>query len=413
MLDIGSTVIKGLRLDADGAVSSASLPRRCGQSPAEQAREALARLGPATTTLLCSSANGGLRVGLLSLSRRYSGALAERALALAGANILYAMDWRAAADAPVQPAVDLLVLAGGVDSFPGRTARAGIAALAAAVPGLARFPRDRLIYAGHRDARDAVRAAWPDAALVANPLRDAMSVGDASLEEYVRTTYLDDIESKRELLPLRDVADAPIQPTPAIVAVAFRRLLRRFAGPALLLDIGGATTDVHFPRELETASREAGGHAGRSETGRHVHTALGVADSRAAALHALLADRRCADVMLALHGDGFRAGFAALQDGEADDRTAFAACVYLALRRAREPVDGGPRLDLSRVATLAVTGGASMVLADAEVRAMLAIAAEEDPGPVAVVLDREYRWWSLGLLPASLANASLMEKMNV
>ncbi len=406
-------MIKGLRLDADGTLSSVSMARRRGAALADQAREVLAMLAPATTTLLCSSANGGLRVGLLSLSNRYSGALAARALALAGANLIYTMDWRTASQAPAQQKVDLLILVGGVDAYPGRTARVGIAELAAAMPGLSRFPRDRLIYAGHYQGAEAAREAWPDVAFVANPLQDAMTVGDASLEEYVRTTYLDDIESKGELLPLRDVLAAPIQPTPAVVAVAFRRLLRRFAGPALLLDIGGATTDVHFPRELEAETIAASGPMGRSETGRYVHTALGIADSRASALRAFLADRRCADVMLALHGDGFRNGFAHLQDGEADDRTAFAACLYLSLRRSRESASYGPRLDLTRIATLAITGGASQVLGAADVRALIAIATEEDPGRVAVVLDHDYRWWSLGLLPATLADASLMEKMNV
>lgn len=413
MLDIGSTVIKGLRLDVDGSLASVSQPRHAGLSLADQARKTLSLLGTAETTLICSSANGGLRIGLLSLSSRYSGSLAARSIGLAGANVIYAMDWRRAATAHLQPAVDLLVIVGGVDAFPGSTTCAGIMALAAAAPGLSNFPRDRLIFAGHRGAREVALASWPDVMVVANPLRDAMSVGDHELEEHVRNTFLDDIVSKRELAPLRGVADAPIAPTPGIVAVAFRRLLRRFAGPAIMLDIGGSTTDVHFPREVEAISGGVTPPPGAGETGCHVHTALGVADSRQATLRALLADRRCADVMLALHGDGFRGAFAELQDGEADDRTAFAACLYLALRRAREPSAPGPRLNLERIATVAVTGGASQVLGEPQVRTLLAIASESDPGPVTVVLDRNYCWWGLGLLPVLLADASLMEKMDV
>jgi hypothetical protein len=327
-----------------------------------------------------------------------------------GANISYHLDWRqAAATSEMQRRVDMLVVVGGIDSHSAVTVRRGLPTLR-----LDRFPCDRLVYAGHEGAASEMKRLWPSAHIEGNLLQDGPAPESTALTDYARLTYLDDIESKREIVPLQHDSVVPIEPTPGVVSRAFQRLYQRLASPALLLDVGGATTDVHFAKELVDERKMSGPLSGYPDIGRHVFTAYGVAESRASTIRALLADVRCADLLTALWGTEFRRVYSELIDGHVDDRTALAACIFLALRQVSDAqIDvNAPRLHLNRTATFALTGGASQVLDTADVKKIVETVLQRT-GSVQVVLDSYYRWWSLGFLDESVITDNTLRDLHV
>jgi hypothetical protein len=409
LIDVGSTVIKALRLEEDGSLTNFDRLRIPGQSIAAQVHGTLAAMGPAPRTMICSSANGGLRIGVLGLSRRYSGGVAVRMLEAVGANIAYHLDWRAATEiATTQPPVDMLVVVGGIDSHSATSVRRALPALK-----LGYFPHDRLVYAGHRGAASEVKRLWPSAHVEPNLLQDGLAPSGTALTDYARLTYLDDIESKRDIVPLQRDSAVPIEPTPGVVSRAFQRLYQRLASPAILLDVGGATTDLHFTKELLDEDNVSGPLSGYPDVGRHVFTAYGVAESRASTVRALAGDARCVDFLSALWGADFRRVYVDLIDGHTDDRTAFAACIFLALRQVSDArVDvNAPRLLLPRLATLALTGGASQALAAADIQKAAEVVLQRT-GTLQVVLDSQYRWWSLGLLDEAAINERTLQDLH-
>ena len=412
LIDVGSTIVKGARLEAGVVRANAFHTRRADETIPDQAEAVLAALGcprpvAEADIRICSSANGGLSVGLLMLSRRVSGAVALRTLEAVGANVRFQYEWRETAGLPPTRPVDLLVLAGGVDAFSDRRVRHGVDAL-----DLTAFCYDRLVYAGHGGAVERAQARWPGVDIVPNPLQRDLVPADRALGAFVRRTYLDDIESKRELLPLRTVSNVDIEPTPGVVSRAFERLQGRFPSPALLFDIGGATTDLHFPKELlDESALGASLLAAFPAISRHVFTAYGLHDSRRSTIAALLADPGCHDLLTALYAAEARARYLALVDGEAESRLLFAACLFLALRAALDGGEEAPRLVLGALSTLMISGGAAKGFAEADV-ARAAEAALGRPIRARVVCDPHYRWWTLGLMAPDEISARSWEALD-
>jgi len=400
-VDVGSTMIKAV-LARDGVAETNFFRQRSQDPPlAQQVQAFLDECSGSTTRLrLCSSANGGLRVGLLCLTKRFSGASAMHMLEVVGANIRYLYELREFDSVSQAPPVDVLVIVGGAEGFSQRHIEAQVRRL-----DLGRFPHDRLLYAGHVGIAEVVRQRWPHAVRIANPLGAKLDTSGVDLAEHARLHYLDDIASKRDLLPLLERAAQPIEPTPAIVSRAFQRLVGRWVTPALLLDVGGATTDLHYTKELVDEERIAGNLSAYGLVNRHVYTGYGVYESETSLLRALASHPRCADFIEAYDGRNWRHLYAGVQEGQAIDAGLnFYACIFLALAdtlatdEAKRLPDASPPLLLERLATVAVTGGAAKVVQPDILRRVVASVVGTSL-TMQFLIDRAYRWWIMGLMP--------------
>jgi hypothetical protein len=143
LVDVGSTVVKVCTHEPGRGFGPVRIQaRRPGVAPGVQARTVIAqRRTDVDAVRVCSSANGGVRVGILGLSGRHSMAAAARATTASGGNVSYQR--LLGAGGTHEPPVDLLVLAGGVDGADHRYLRAALAATT-----LEDFPHDVLVWAG-------------------------------------------------------------------------------------------------------------------------------------------------------------------------------------------------------------------------------------------------------------------------
>ena len=253
-----------------------------------------------------------------------------------------------------------------------------------------------LVWAG-ADAPDVV-ADLPAHRRVANVLDRHLRPHLAGLAGAVREVYVGDLVDAKGLGALADVTSTQIWPTPAVVGLAAQRMTKQPVPPAptvpfVLVDAGGATTDVFVCAELRPA------HAARSAPGesvvRHVFTDLGVAASRPALLQRLGTDPDLLDLVAAVAPGRSRALYTALGEGapEAlDPPYGFLSCLFLALRRL-----AGPEADLSRAASFVVTGGACGDTPVAAVRRVVDAARGRPVARDGVLLDRDYLLWAYGL----------------
>ncbi|MEU7588666.1 glutamate mutase L [Micromonospora sp. NPDC049230] len=399
LVDVGSTVLKVCtRWGADRFSAVERVPRLAGISPGDQVCELVARRRSSgvTAVRVCSSAKGGVPVGVLGLSGRHSVAAAARATVAAGGNVRYE---RVLTDpsGPPAPAVDVLVLTGGVDGADHHRLRGALAGAR-----LADHPHEILVWAG-ADAPE-VTALLPPHRTATNILDRHLRPRPAGLTELIRDIYTSDLVGRKGLAAPAAITEAPIWPTPAVVGLAAERMSRRrlllpgTATPFVLLDVGGATTDAFVCAELRR------GHPVRvtgpdSSVVRHVFTDLGVVASAPALLGRLAADPGLFDLVRAVAPERSRGLHHDLCSGDVAALTppvGFLCCVFLALRRLAA-ADGPHLVDLGRAASVVVTGGARSGASTAQIRRVVDAVAGRSDAPRTVAVDNDYLLWAYGI----------------
>jgi MutL protein len=400
-LDIGSTVIKVARLDGqDQLVTQDFFPRDFGSGIEAQVATVLKSLDidvERDTILGCSSANGGLRVGIIGLSQRYSCAAFRNQVLLAGANPVFVHDLDSCTGDPRR--VDILLVGGGIDC-------------ADAAPMQKRlldfnpegYRYDALLYAGNRHLAAGFARRFPSATVLANPLGDTLSTRVGSVFDAVRCAYLDDLVLKEGLRDLPPALARSIRPTPEVASRGFLRSVMNqsgfeIVGPCLVLDIGGATTDLHYTVELVSEDSPARPASGVS-VARYVFTDLGIVASRDTLLLQLRNHPQLYEFLAIVLGSNVRDVYTALREGEHAPTPALLAyaCLFIALDRFRS--GNGPGLPVGQVgqaAQIILTGGAAQALDEAVVARLVALMAPPGGPPPLVQVDRRYEIWVAGI----------------
>ena len=121
-MDVGSTIIKYVRLNESHEITDGGyFPRDYDLIVGEQALDILLnQLGfdsDRDKARICSSANGGLRIGVIGYTERYSASWAKRAAFNAGANVRWSTSVDGM-DITSIDTVDILVISGGFDCSP-------------------------------------------------------------------------------------------------------------------------------------------------------------------------------------------------------------------------------------------------------------------------------------------------------
>jgi hypothetical protein len=400
-LDIGSTVIKLARLDGQGGLASQDFFARDFEAgvarQVEQILQSRAIDAAREPVLVCSSANGGLRVGIVSLSPLFSGAALRNQVLLAGANPVY-LHGLDSKTGDVQR-VDVLLVGGGIDGDePGPAA--GL--LEAFDPALYRF--GTLVYCGNRHLAAGFQQRFPAAKLIDNPLGETLSSRVGSVFETIRRAYLDDLVFKEGVSELPAPLAAAIRPTPEVVSRGFLRSVNNegsftIVGACLALDIGGATTDLHYTVECVDADSPVRPSTGIS-VARYVFADLGIVASRDTLMLQLRSHAQLYELLAAVLGGQTREVYAALREGEYEPSPQLLsyACLFLALDRfAKGRGPGLPTGDLGKAAQIILTGGAAQTLDEAVVARLLALLLPVGAPQPLVQVDRRYEIWVAGI----------------
>jgi len=228
---VQTDVRTGMRLALD------DLARRLGRMPAFQYR------------LASSSAAGGLRMVTVGLVRELTAEAARRAALGAGAKLVGTFAYRLnSADVAriVGLAPDILLLAGGTDGGNIEVVRHNAAALAASALACP------VIYAGNRDAVDGVRdlLAGKSLRVADNVMPEFNVLSIDAARAAIRDVFIERIVHAKGIDRAAAEFDAVLMPTPAAVMEGARLLADGHGsasglGELVVIDPGGATTDVH------------------------------------------------------------------------------------------------------------------------------------------------------------------------
>jgi uncharacterized protein (TIGR01319 family) len=413
-----STVTSDINVGMRSAL--ADLERRAGKLPRFRYR------------LASSSAAGGLRMVTIGLVRELTAAAARQAALGAGAKLVGTFAYRLthgdlrsiAALAP-----DILLLAGGTDGGNMAVVLHNAAALGASALACP------IVYAGNRDAEDDVRRALSNKTLVCtgNVMPEFNVLDIEPARAAIRSVFIERIVHAKGIDRAAAEFDAVVMPTPAAVLEGARLLADGVPGIAglgtvLVVDPGGATTDVHSVAAGEPAPGVVPQGLPEPRVKRTVEGDLGMRHNAATVVEAAGIGAIAADS--GLDEKQIRAMLARLQaqdlpssaEEEALDRALARAAVGIAVRRhcgtlktvytPTGPVTVQHGKNLRGVGAVIGTGG--VLAASADARSILGRALADGREPLALMpaaprllLDREYLLYACGLLQSVQPQAAL------
>jgi uncharacterized protein (TIGR01319 family) len=443
LIDVGSTWTKGALVSlSDGRLlARRQHPTTLAQGVMVGVNAIIGDLGSSAAgdvvfRAASSSAAGGLRVAAIGLVPDLTGVAARQASLGAGARVVFAGSYILAPEeieALLQAKPDIVLLSGGTDGGNAEVILENARRLAKARPAVA------VVLAGNKSVRAQAKRILEEGGLEVRiaenvlPMIDTLNVESA--QGAIRDLFLERIVSARGIEDLRAWASGGLKPTPRAVldATAFLADGALQLGTLVVVDIGGATTDVHSVGGTQPQPGVLIRGLAEPRIKRTVEGDLGLRVSAAAAAEALgaealalkigaspqdvrrEAERRVQDTAILQHGDAF-------------DRVVAAAAVAEALSRHAGHLEAIPLRkdqwfqigkDLRRTQTLIGSGGVFAARPDAgEILASaLGDAASSGrlvPEAPTCLIDRFYVLYAVGLLAerhpqaaAALARSSL------
>ncbi len=254
-VDVGSTFTKAALVDVDDGVllGTASHPTTVGTDVMDGVDAVRAALGagPDVETLACSSAGGGLRLAVVGYEQLVTAEAGHRVGLSAGARVEHVASGpldEPALDALLGSRPDVVLLVGGTDGGNAETLRHNASVLAGRrldVP---------VVVAGNVDARDEVvdelRSAGVAVTATANVLPEIGRLDPMPARLAIREVFISHVIGGKGLSARADFPAMVRAATPDAVLAGVEVLADGAgdvagAGDVLVVDVGGATTDVY------------------------------------------------------------------------------------------------------------------------------------------------------------------------
>ncbi|PZP60257.1 MAG: MutL protein [Azospira oryzae] len=435
LIDFGSTYTKLRAVDVDNArligagqgPSTVATDITVGMMKALQDLEA--HIGPLprfTYRLASSSAAGGLRMVTVGLVKELTAEAARLAALGAGAKLVGAFAYRLTRGDVKKIEVlapDILLLAGGTDGGNSEVVLHNAEALAASALACP------IVYAGNRAVAEEARSllCGKTVILTENVMPEFNVLNIEPARAAIRQVFIDRIVHAKGIDRAQAMFDQVLMPTPVAVMEGARLLADGCGGepglgPLLVVDPGGATTDVHSVAEGQPSQPGVISHGlPEPRVKRTVEGDLGMrhnvsAVAEACGLETLARDAGLpADAVRRLIGELARdvERLPASDEERALDRALGRAAIRLAVKRHAGTVETvytvqGPVLvqhgkDLTEVGAVIGTGG--VLVHSADPGAILETALFDPAEPFSLrpkaprlLLDRDYSLYACGLL---------------
>jgi len=252
LIDFGSTFTKVtlVSLDPPGLLGTSQAPTTATTDLMDGLAKALEAFSPGLlegieVTRACSSAAGGLKIVAVGLVPALTVKAAREAALGAGARVLAAYaytltDQEIEEIKSLRP--DLLLLAGGTDGGERRTILENASLIAGSGLGVP------VVVAGNKVAASQAAAilenSVPRVVVTENVMPEVNVLNPEPARKAIRDLYLEEITKARGLERIQQEAGLAM-PTPLTVMKAGELLQKTLEKDVVLIDIGGATTDVH------------------------------------------------------------------------------------------------------------------------------------------------------------------------
>ena len=336
---------------------------------------------------ICSSANGGLSTLIIGLTNSFSLKYAINIAFNSGINIIDTVLYPKIESEPVPfEEIDVVIVVGGIDSvekvFDEKL-----------LGYLKKVNYQNIVYVGSKQNVPFLEKNINDVVVLENIISDTLKIREEALKNYLTDLYQADIVGKEDIKQLYEITSNQIFSTPYIVNRSLPKINERLdvADPFIVVDIGGATTDIHYSRDLVNDNIISS-----SGYDRLVFKKLGVYKSRESLVHTAKNNEFVFELLEHLNVTENILE----EQSEKATRTLMQLAIFLVLYKVSKHHGQYVELNLDILNSIVLTGGITKVLSQEEVEDIVLFFYKKilqfHQAPV-TLLDSNYEIWTYGI----------------
>jgi hypothetical protein len=336
---------------------------------------------------ICSSANGGLSTLIIGLTESFSLKYASNIAYNSGINIIETVVYSQIETYPVpSEMLDVVIVVGAIDSVENVYDETLIAYLE-------KLNYSNIVYVGSKTQVDFLNKNIVNLVVLPNIIDNKLKMVEDHLKEYLTNLYQADIMGKEDIKKLYDLTSNQIFSTPYVVNQSLPLIHTKLdvADPFIVVDIGGATTDIHYSKDLVDDNIIT-----ENEYDRLVFKKLGVYKSRESLVHTAKNNEFVYELLAHLN----------TTENMLDDKSESATkllmqlSIFLVLYKISHHHKSYLNIKLDTLNSIVLTGGITKVLDDIEMEDIISFFYKKllnyDTTPTLVV-DKDYAIWTLGM----------------
>lgn len=336
---------------------------------------------------ICSSANGGLTTLIIGITNSFSLKFATNIAYNSGINIINTVLYQDIETTSIpSDLIDIVILVGGINSvnnvFDNKLFNY-----------LENLRFSNIVFAGSSQDADYLKANIQNLVIVENIINNKLHVVEEPLKQYLTNLYQADIEGKEDIKHLYDLTSNQIYSTPYIVNKTLPFIDSKFAAvnPFILIDIGGATTDIHYSKDLSMDNMVT-----ENEYDRLVFKKLGVYKSKESLIFAAKNNEFVYELLahLKVTENIFN------EDSPKNLRILMQLAIFLVLYKVSDAHPLYIKLKLNLLKSIVLTGGITKVLSFEEAVDIISFFYKKilnsDIHP-SIIMDSNYDIWTLGI----------------
>ncbi|QKF81966.1 glutamate mutase L [Halarcobacter ebronensis] len=336
---------------------------------------------------ICSSANGGLSTLIIGLTNSFSIKYATNIAFNSGINIIDTVLYKDIENSSIpSDLIDVIIVVGGINSVENIFDEK-------LFEYLKKIKYSNIVYVGSQNSSDYLKKNIENLVVLPNIIDDRLHVNEEDLKEYLTNLYQADIMGKEDIKHLYEITDNQIYSTPYIVNKTLPMVGTKFAvaNPYILIDIGGATTDIHYSKDLVDENIVT-----ENEYDRLVFKKLGVFKSRESLIFTAKNNEFVYELLayLKVTEHIFE------EKNEKATRILMQLAIFLVLCKVSHFRKAYINLKLLALNSIVLTGGITKVLKKEEIEAIVSffykkiLNSKHNPS---VVMDLNYDIWTLGM----------------